>query len=289
MRGQGFLKTLSAPIVLVYHTNPFPLLIETPWASTTRFRFPPPNPHTAKPDHPNTYGRWADFHMLPQNQDYRDFAHPSLESYPLPSLYAFAIPYPEINSFHIQSSPSLWFVLESGHVERINRPSQPWPERRDREGHCRVYMVRCPSICSWKFILKQFCSRVSLYITLCIVCWCVVSRIGGSGMDMRSKARVSIINMVAATFTLALGVFSGTICYMIYAIVYFHSLCQDLWVALKSFPNGTMMAPALDRLKDMTAKSFYSNTQYSTLRFCFYSSLPFIIVHRPGYMVLLFY
>lgn len=47
-------------------------------------------------------------------------------------------------------------------------------------------------------------------------------------MDMRSKARVSIINMVAATFTLALGVSSGTICYMIYAILYFHRLCQDL-------------------------------------------------------------
>ena len=89
------------------------------------------------------------------------------------------------------------------------------------------------------------CRLLGLWCFSCVL-W--MNRIGGSGMDIRSKARVSRYSVFFTLFLVWLICF----CFGLYR----HS--QDQWLIHQSFPSGTTTDQAPVRPLEMTVKSFYS-------------------------------
>lgn len=99
-----------------------------------------------------------------------------------------------------------------------------------------------------------------LVMRLLIVVW-MSHRVGGSGMDIRSKARVRFLffvfpNFFFLIFFLSVFLFLGYLLANLSNISYRHSQVQSLIPA--SFPSGTMMVLALAKPLEKTVKWFYS-------------------------------
>ena len=90
--------------------------------------------------------------------------------------------------------------------------------------------------------------------------WLIVNRVGGSGMDLRSKARVISFFF---SYVLILVLFDCFRLFWCFSLDFFFFLSWnrpflDQLAILQSFPNGTMMVLALAKLRGKTVKLFYS-------------------------------